>query len=115
MKFKGLVALAFSFVMGCSSQKIVLQGDILVKYSDNKFFYYYAPIKNTGFYVVGKGIDSDFARGEAMERLNVLETYFRHNLEGLSKVDKYGEIEGVIEDMEYRMFFDEKIPYTAGK
>ena len=112
MKLRGLEALAFAFLCGCYSPKVIVQGDtthgeIFFNYDNDKIWYCCLPINDTHFSIMGKDADKQLAIGEALERLNVLND-FEFLSKYFAKVDEADKIKYVIEDKEY-LFLIEQI------
>ena len=100
MKLKGLVPLVFSFLIGCSSSGM-LKGGIYVDYFDEDYNFVYLPIRDTKYYIEGKGGDGLFAENDATERLSVINTFIKPSLKELEEADRFGKIDMVIEYGEY--------------
>ena len=103
MKYKinGLVSLLTCFTIGCFAHPLILKSGVIVKYSDDDYFYYYAPIGKTGYYVAGKGKNSFIAEMGAKDYLRVINEVLKPEISDLEKVDEEGRIKWVIEPKEY--------------
>lgn len=101
-KTNGLVSLLTSFIIGCAGPSInVLRNGVNVKYSNEKYFYHYIPIRDTGYYVMGKGEDKIIAEINAQEYAGVINEVFESTLSDLEKADELGKIRLIIEPDEY--------------
>ena len=101
-KTNGLVSLLTSFIIGCVGPSTnVLRNGINVKYNDEKYFYHYIPIRDTGYYVMGKGENKIIAEINAQEYAGVINEVFESTLSDLEKADELGKIRLIIELDEY--------------